>query len=160
MILKVPFWSCVQDKSKTFFYSCNQCPSPFSTTLSLSHILALRHMHKPALLCCFPRPWFSLECWHQIASLQQSTPLGGICILFAYHYRFNRANCAPSCVKMMRGVRGKVKIAGESQSTADFLCLQALADVTVFHLPGFILQLKVFFKKRTIPNSDPALVMK
>lgn len=41
VILKVPFCSCVQDKSKTFFYSCNQCPSPFSTALPFSSLLGI-----------------------------------------------------------------------------------------------------------------------
>lgn len=109
VILKVPLCSCVQDKSKTFFYSCNQCPSRFSTALPFPHLrYVCRHVHTlkthiHSLLCFFLRRWFSLERWHQIASLQQSTPLGGICIVFASHYRFNRANCAPSWVKMMRG---------------------------------------------------------
>lgn len=71
--------------------------------------LTLRHTSPPSwthtlfLLCFFLRRWFSLERWHQIASLQQSTPLGGICISFASHYRFNRANCAPFGEKMTRG---------------------------------------------------------
>lgn len=111
VILKVPLCSCVQDKSKTFFYSCNQCPSRFSTALPFPHLRHIcrhvhtlkTHIHTLSLLCFFLRRWFSLERWHQIASLQQSTPLGGICIVFASHYRFNRANCAPSWVKMMRG---------------------------------------------------------
>lgn len=64
---------------------------------------ALTHSYTLSLPRFFLRPLVLSWSWHQIASLQQSTPLGGICISFACHYRFNRANCAPSGVKMTWG---------------------------------------------------------